>query len=253
MHDDFYVGYQKKMPASIAAFLRVRMIGIILFIVIMAALLVTAQRPFASSRFEFGHLRSFEGTIIEHPYPTLLVTRPGLDGHRPTFSRYYLGIRGKKGAHQEVEGLDGKQVRLQGTLIYRDHQTTLEITPGSVDILKENAAIVASSLRQNLGTFTLRGEIVDSKCYMGVMKPGHLKPHRSCAIRCISGGIPPVLLVREARGMAAYLLLVDTDGGTVNHNVLDKVAVPLEITGQVERHDNLLVLKSDPETYRPLP
>jgi len=40
------------------------------------------------------------------------------------------------------------------------------------------------------------GEIVDSKC-LGVMTPGQLTTHRACAIRCISGGIPPVLHVRQ--------------------------------------------------------
>jgi hypothetical protein len=57
----------------------------------------------------------------------------------------------------------------------------------------------------SLGTQTLIGEIVDSKCYLGVMNPGALIPHRACAIRCISGGIPPVLLVRQSDRSAALL------------------------------------------------
>ena len=49
---------------------------------------------------------------------------------------------------------------------------------------------------ESLGKQTFVGEIVDSKCFLGVMNPGRLTPHRACAIRCISGGVPPVLLVR---------------------------------------------------------
>jgi hypothetical protein len=44
----------------------------------------------------------------------------------------------------------------------------------------------------------LRGEIVDTKCYLGVMTPGEDKVHRGCAVRCISRGVPPAFLVRDA-------------------------------------------------------
>ncbi len=96
------------------------------------------------------------------------------------------------------------------------------------------------------------GEIVDSKCFLGVMNPGQLTPHRACAIRCISGGVPPVLLVRQRDGPAIYLLLVSAEGKPVNKQVLDMVAEPLEITGEVERQGELLILRADPATYRKL-
>jgi hypothetical protein len=84
------------------------------------------------------------------------------------------------------------------------------------------------------------------------MAPGDTKPHRACAARCISGGIPPVFLVRDADGRAAYLLLLSADGEAVNDEVLPMIAEPLEITGTVERHADLLVLRADPATYRRL-
>ena len=102
----------------------------------------------------------------------------------------------------------------------------------------------------SLGTQTLVGEIVDSKCFLGVMNPGALTPHRACAIRCISGGIPPVLLVRQTNGPALYLLLVSRDGKPVNKQVLNLVAEPVEITGEVESQGELLILRADPATYR---
>ena len=37
-------------------------------------------------------------------------------------------------------------------------------------------------------------------CFLGVMKPGRSKPHRACAVRCISGGIPPFKVPGHARG-----------------------------------------------------
>ncbi len=103
-----------------------------------------------------------------------------------------------------------------------------------------------------LGKQTLAGEIVDSKCFLGVMNPGQLTPHRACAIRCISGGVPPVLLVRQNDGPAICLLLVSAEGKPVNKQVLDRVAEPLEITGEVERQGELLILRAAPATYRRL-
>ena len=104
----------------------------------------------------------------------------------------------------------------------------------------------------DLGEQTFLGEIVDSKCFLGVMKPGHLKPHRSCAVRCISGGVPPVLLVRDADGNATYLLLVGSNGEALNHQVLDLIAEPVEVTGRLWRYDNWLVLRADLEAIRRL-
>ena len=81
------------------------------------------------------------------------------------------------------------------------------------------------------------------------MNPGQLTPHRACAIRCISGGVPPVLLVRPKGEPAKYFLLVSADGKAVNKQVLDLVAEPVEITGQVERQGDLMILRADPNTY----
>jgi hypothetical protein len=36
----------------------------------------------------------------------------------------------------------------------------------------------------------------------------------------------------------------------VNKQVLDKVAEPLEITGELERQGDWFILKADPNTYR---
>ncbi len=97
---------------------------------------------------------------------------------------------------------------------------------------------------------TLTGEIVDSKCFLGVLNPGALTTHRACAIRCISGGIPSVLLVRRTNGLALYFLLLSRDGKPVNKQLLNLVAEPVEITGEVERQGELLILRADPATYR---
>jgi hypothetical protein len=158
-----------------------------------------------------------------------------------------LSIPGKSGAQQAVAGLDGQFVTLSGTLVYRDDITMIEVDPDTPAGNSSNT--MPAQPEQALGQFTLRGEIVDSKCYLGVMKPGNLKPHRACAVRCISGGIPPVLLVRNGEGNAIYFMLTGSDGRQLNKDVASFVAEPIEIRGNVIRQGGMLILQAEPSSY----
>jgi hypothetical protein len=206
--------------------------------------------------FEWGKVKEFSGVLKCQPYPHLLVARPGVSGGPGAFSSYYLVRPFKFGIDPEIaRQFDGKTVRLRGTLIYRENQTMIEVVGDSLKAVVIPAGVVTNSASiepVNLGRQTFIGEIVDSKCFLGVMNPGQLTPHRACAIRCISGGIPPVLLVRSTNARPIYLLLVSSEGKPVNHQVLDMVAEPLQITGEVERQGELLILRADPATYRRL-
>jgi hypothetical protein len=89
----------------------------------------------------------------------------------------------------------------------------------------------------DLGHAQLTGEIVDSKCYFGVMNPGRGKVHRDCAVRCLSGGIPPALLVRDASGQMATVLI-----GNFRRELLDHVAEPVTLHGRLARSSGRLIL-----------
>lgn len=251
--DEFYIGYFDKAPAGVAASMRKVVMALLASGVLLAVLLVISQQPFYPSVFEYLQYRTFEGAISQQPYPTLRVERPGRAGMLPSHSHYYLVNEGKIGAQEIIEGFDGQYVRLQGTLIYRDDQTMVEIVPGTVEpAAGPSQATTDTPGGRSLGIVTLQGEIIDTKCFFGVMNPGSLKPHRACAVRCISGGIPPALAVRTATGETTYLLLVSAQGQAVNEDVLDMIAEPVEITGEVMQHENMLVLRADPATYRRL-
>lgn len=256
-YGEFYVGYLPQAPPELARLMRKRVLVILALALGTSILLTATQRPVSTAHFEFGNDRSFEGWIVEHPYPHLVVERPGQDAG---VSRWMLTVYGKRGAGHAVEGLDGERVRLEGQLMYRDDRTMIDVLPESIEVIEGPPSMRAGPLladqageavpwRRDMGTQTLRGEIVDSKCFLGVMKPGNLKPHRACATRCISGGIPPVLLVRDEAGEAKYFMLVSAEGGTVNADVLDRIAEPLEITGRVVQIDDLVFLFADPATY----
>lgn len=245
MNDEFYIGWQGSAPVATGKFLR-RIVALLVVGAIGAGvLLAIAQRLIGVAHFEWGTVKKFAGTLKLQPYPHLLVARPGEKGASP----YHLVAPFKFGLHTNALGaLDGQHVTLSGTLIYRENQTMIEVKPESIK--GDGAAGTPIPASENLGRQTLVGEIVDSKCYFGVMNPGQLAPHRACAVRCISGGIPPVLLVRQKNGPPLYFFLVAADGSPVNKQVLDMVAVPVTITGEVVREGELLVLRANPKTFR---
>jgi len=237
--DEFYVGYLPNAPAGLARFTRRIVLCAIALALALCALLVASQQGFSSGIFEFGERRDFEGRVEFAPYPVLAVERQGVGS-----SRYLLTAFGKHGADELLRDFVGRRVRLSGTLVYRECMTMIEVAQGSITPLAGDAREVESE--QRLSEITLVGEIVDSKCYLGVMKPGDTKPHRDCAVRCISGGVPPLLLVRDERGDVAYYLLSGPQGEAIGRQVLDFVAEPIEVTGVAWRRGELLQLRTDP-------
>ncbi len=255
--EEFYIGYLPKAPQKLGHFLRI--ISFLLVILFCAGSIVFAvsQKRFSFSFFEFGKYRTFHGVIYQKPYPYLIVRYPSLAGQSPKSSVYLLVAPWKFGAETLWEGkhLENKYVSLKGSLIYKNNRTMIEVLPDSIQILSKqrekqdlNQNIVRLS-SQKLGKMTLEGEIVDSKCYLGVMKPATHKIHRSCAVRCISGGIPPLLMVKNKKGQERQFLLVSHQGKAVNSQILDMIAKPVRITGYIEKKGNLFILKADPKNY----
>jgi hypothetical protein len=246
--DEFYIGWQTKAPPGIGAHVRKAVVSLVFVAVAAAVVVALAQRTIGVAVFEWGTLKTFTGILKREPYPHLLVQRPGQsDGQ----SAYYLVAPFKFGLKPDaIAALDGRPVTLTGTLIYRGNKTMIEARLESIKPVTAASPPNAQPNTIHLGRQTLVGEIVDSKCYLGVMNPGRLTPHRACAVRCISGGIPPILLVRQREGPSLYFLLVSSDGRPVNKQVLDMVAEPVEITGEVIRQGELSILRSDPATYR---
>jgi hypothetical protein len=251
MNDEFYIGWEDRAGPGTKRFVR----GIVLLLLAIclggAGALAALQRTIGVSVFEWGTVKKFSGILKMAPYPHLLVPRPGIPGAQATFSTYYLVAPLKHGLGREpLSALDGKTVSLQGTLIYRGSQTMVEAIPDSITAAERPLPPLSGLETVSLGRQTFVGEIVDSKCYLGVMNPGQLTPHRDCAILCISGGIPPVLLVHQKAGPPIYLLLASADNQPVNQQVLDLVAEPVQITGEVERQGDLLILRADPAGYQ---
>lgn len=242
--DDFYIGWQAAAPRGLARFVRRRVLALLAATFTIALVVALTHAPASSARFEFGVVRSFTGRIEHIPYPTLVVARPSAEG---STSRWLLTVFGKRGAEGATAALDGHDVRFDGSLVHRDGVTMVELSPDT--LLDLGRAETRTGVTADGVHVRLEGEIVDAKCFLGVMKPGDLKTHRACAARCISGGVPPVLLVRDAEGRATYHLLVDEAGGAVNEHVLHLVAEPIVVEGRLVQRDGLSILYADPARY----
>jgi hypothetical protein len=234
---EFYVGYFP-VPRRLARFVRVA-VPLTLWIMVLAAIGLSRAHPDAGrGSWDDANLRLFNGVVRAAPYPVLFADDRG-DG-RPGV--LLLVEVGKFGGGQRALPLDGKRVTLAGFLLERDGRRMLEMEPGdgAVRAIASNEGTIEPRTGvQAHGPVRLRGEIVDSKCFLGAMRPGGGKPHKECATLCIAGGIPPMLVTRDASGTPAYFVLTDATGEALGPDILPLVADPVEVVGELEEFGGL--------------
>ena len=260
--DPFYVGYLP-LPAAIKRFLVPWMVGNFVLAIGIAAVLASQDREPGDGVWDTSSVVAIEGELVVDPYPllktsdkTFILVEQGKIGVMPRIKQ--------KGIPEDVAQGVKLIVVATGYVIERDGRSVFELD-GSIDeplkLLRSEISTGSQQARSrirlarhhsDLGTHTLRGEIVDPKCYLGVMQPGDGKTHKVCATLCIKGGIPPMLLVRDKTGKTAAYLLTDADGNAFPESHYEYIADPIEITGQVLRDGDLLILRADLESINRL-
>lgn len=239
---EFFIGYIPKAPAGIARKIRRTVFWLLLGASLLALALVRSQHPFPLAVFEYGKVRDFEGILQPQPYPMLLLPRPGATDLAAAYSSYLLVGEGKHGVGALPANLSGKRVKLRGTLIYRDNQTAIEVVTGSITAQGGPSTTPRRLVAE--GQATLTGEIIDTKCYLGVMNPGEGKVHRDCATRCLSGGIPPGFAVDGGTGQSDVYLLEGPNGGPVPTAWLEqKGGAPVTLRGALYRDGDRRILR----------
>jgi len=235
----FYIGWQDKMPKEHKSSVKKFIILIYLALPILAFSIIYVQRDFNGHQFELGKTSELTGVYHSSPVPTLEVLRSDM---KADLSNHVLLVGyGKFGAEGIMENIakqegniDGKRITLRGTLIYGDGKTILELSKKSKSLVAIHENVINKNDDKEYTTNALNnviGEIVDPKCYFGVMKPGEGKIHKSCAIRCISGGIPPVFKTKVDQNKSEYYILLGEKGEKINHRVLDKIAEKVTLNG----------------------
>ena len=249
--DEFFIGYAPPMPPGLARFVGGSSWASCAAFSPGPPLLPSGHVPLEGGTFEFGHPQRFAGTIVERPYPALR-----LDEHRSSTRRpaLLLVAPGKHGADALVRGLDGRHVTLTGTRIRRGTHTMIEVEPASLVPDKRSAPNLRPAPPARLSRRPIpsrsRGEVVDSKCFLGVMVPGSGKTHKDCASLCLRGGVPPALFVQDRAGESALMLLTGASGEAIGAQALEIAGEAVEMTGTLQRQGGWLVLRTDPATWR---
>jgi hypothetical protein len=254
MHkDEFYIGWQQKAPQDFATHIRKVLAILAVLFVVSSGILALKQKKFSAASFEFGQLTEIKGVYQQFPVPSVKVTtQQDAFGHVSYITIPLVGY-GKFGAEGTIADLekernttlDKKLVIFKGTLLYSDGKTLLQIDKNDnplVSVSTLNSSPDPAPAIKELGTLQLTGEVLDPKCYFGVMKPGQGKPHRDCAIRCIAGGMSPVFYVRNEKGEANYYLILDANGKKMNDELKDYVADPVSLEARAVQYDDWVVL-----------
>ncbi len=251
MQDDFYIGWQPKAPGTFAKFVRQYLYALVLIVIAIGIALAILQKQFSTATFEFGKLTTVKGIYSAFPVPHLSVVN---NQDRIMIPLVGYGKSGAEGIMQQLEQeiaqpLENNEITLKGQLMYGDGKVIMQVDKKENPLVgiskneKGRSSINKASV-QELGNLSFTGEIVDPKCYFGVMKPGEGKPHKDCAIRCILGGIPPVMAITNIKGERNYILLTSSNSKRrINDEVKDFVAVPSEVSGHAFQYDNWIVLR----------
>ena len=260
--DSFYIGYLPKAPAEYRNFVRLIVFAILVVMYFTIIIVVTNQQKFSTGIFERNKLTELEGVLMLQPFPAIK-TLYGKDLYgNPVVKTIPLVNYGKFGAEPVINSvvanntsdLNKLWIKVRGKLIYNKGITILELSEKEKSVLEVKTASknqldgIATSKIKDHGGSTFYGQIIDPKCYFGVMKPGEGKPHSDCAIRCIAGGIQPMLMIRNEKGQETFFILLDTSGMPVNSRVLSYVGMPVEVSGKITKVDDWLILKTDPSS-----
>jgi hypothetical protein len=232
--DEFYIGYEGGMPPRIRRHVAAAVVFTLAVVSLVALVFVSQQRTLADARFEFGDVRDFAGYLLLTPSPALLIRDQG------TTQPHWLVSPGKFGPSLALGSAEPGWVTLSGTLIERDPWRMIEIVPGSLREMdsREPPPIIAGLPSRDR---RLTGEIVDSKCFLGVMNPGERTVHRDCATRCLSGGVPAMLAFHDETGSHLALLL-GADADVLRRGVGN----PITLSGMLSGPEEALVFAIRP-------
>ncbi|MGB8166726.1 MAG: Rieske 2Fe-2S domain-containing protein [Chthoniobacteraceae bacterium] len=235
---DFFIGWQSKLPPALGRFVRGALIPLSALVPAVVGAVVWFQHPVDRGLFEFGIEKQFEGVLYERPIPRLRLA--DADGKQVD---HILVGSGKFGPPGVIAGAHGKRVRFSGSLIVREPLRMIELNrPDTFTILDRDTKPASEPATSPLGQGRFFGELVDTKCYSGVMRPATGKVHRACAIRCLSGGVPPGLLVHDRNGNGVVFLLAGPGDEPLHYDV-QLAGTLIEVTGALELNGETPVLR----------
>ena len=237
--DDFFVGWSNEPPRADRRFFLGAGLALLGTAAGGAALLASNQNAVGPGTWNMGDIRTFTGIATAEPYAMLRTT--DIDGAPKTV---LLACMGKCGVSARIRSHTGKPVAVRGSLIQRGKHAMIAVVDDIDWIMPAEATLPASlafPAMQSLGQIGLTGEILDSKCWFGAMRPAEGKIHKACAALCIRGGLPPAFFVKDKAGKQSLMIMTDAKGAH-GPDLLPFVADPVRAEGEVYQWGNLLLL-----------
>ncbi len=249
MKDDFYIGWSNEVPKSYANKAKLFFVVALVIMLSVGAIYVKNQQGYIDSIYEYGTIQEFSGYLVKDPIWGLRVEENGTIKTIPLVGFGKMGPGWTLSKMMETHDLrEGTMVTLRGMVFHYQGKYWMELTE------KENSLVSAGNQTmldrdiQMTGYKELEGEIVDPKCFFGVMNPAVKAIHRSCAIRCISGGMPPLLAIRENGAFVDYYFLHGKEMPSIAEDILPYVGVPVKVSGDVATYDDWKSVVIDPNS-----
>ncbi len=250
--EDIYVGY-RALSRRDRRFLRLLVPALLWGMCAAAAFAVLSMRSAGSGRWDTGTTSVVEGILLADPYPSIVVRSTSTADALPASgARVLLVESGKIGPRPGIEPLVNQPVRAEGYLLHRAGAFMLELLPEDEGLRGVGGDAVSVPTPSSVHEETLHGEIVDTKCFLGAMKPGTGVTHRGCAVLCLTGGIPPGFVVRSADGGETLYLLTGPAQEPTGEELLHLIGIPVEVRGTVMERSGAMFLNCDPTTIRRL-
>lgn len=244
--DSFFIGWAD-MPAPDRRFFLRAGIGLTVGSAALAGGLAAFQTPPGPGMWNQGAIREWRGIVTGTPYAMLRTLELG-GGPRTAL----LSCLGKCGVAARIGSLAGKAVIITGSLIQRGRHFMIAVNEMGEWIREDDRPadpVLAFPDPEPLGAVSLAGEILDSKCWFGAMRPSEGKVHKACASLCIRGGIPPAFFARDKANRSALMILTE-NGRAYGDDLLPYIADPVRIGGELSRWGDLLVLDAPVHSFQ---
>jgi hypothetical protein len=241
MSDEFFIGWAET-PRTDRRFLLGAALGLTAFGAGAGVLLARAQSNPGDGLWDMGAVKDWAGHLVRAPYPALRTF--GIDG-RPRTA--YLGTMGKMGVADLLPANVAGDVIVRGSLIVRGANAMIAVDPATswIKAASTGDASLGAWREEGIGPAALAGEILDSKCWFGAMKPAQGKSHKSCASLCVRGGLPAVFCEGAACGAAlSQPVLTDENGHAHGEGLLALVADPVFVSGTFVRVGDVMQLRA---------
>ncbi|MEM8988288.1 MAG: hypothetical protein AAGC95_16350 [Pseudomonadota bacterium] len=251
--DDFFMGYAKAPKVDRRFWLGAAPLALLGTTGLSAAFTHFHSDPGAGAWLT-GETFAVTGVLDQAPYPIIRIA----DAATPGGVRTVLVVaEGKCTSGLPFDSVLGQAATVNGVLIERKGRMMLEVpllldkwlTPLDMFDAADKARL-SSPTTEALGPVRLKGAIMDTKCFFGVMRPGRGKTHKACAALCIRGGIPPSFYAVDEAGRETVLLLTDANGEALKDEILPLVADPLVAEGEIVRVDDLFHFRVAPENLK---